>query len=62
MPFSGTKHHDDAQTVQQPVSQDKDEAIAIVGEHGHTVDPAVVARAVRKIDWFLIPAMVVGCR
>lgn len=39
----------------------KDEAIAMVGEQGHTVDPAVVARAVRKIDWFLIPAMIFGC-
>jgi hypothetical protein len=40
----------------------KDEAIAMVGEQGHIVDPAVVARAVRKIDWFLIPAMIFGCK
>jgi hypothetical protein len=40
---------------------EKDEAIAIVGEQQNTVDPAVVARAVRKIDWFLIPAMIFGC-
>ncbi|KAI0895274.1 MFS general substrate transporter [Annulohypoxylon nitens] len=39
---------------------DKDVAIAMVGEEGHAVDPAVVRRAVRKIDWFLIPAMTVG--
>lgn len=39
----------------------KDEAIAMVGEERHVVDPAVEARAVRKIDWFLIPAMIVGC-
>lgn len=39
----------------------KDEAIAMVGEHQHDIDPAVVARAVRKIDWFLIPAMIFGC-
>ncbi|KAK4158366.1 major facilitator superfamily domain-containing protein [Chaetomidium leptoderma] len=39
---------------------EKDEAIAMVGEQGHAVDPAVVARAVRKIDWFLIPAMIFG--
>ncbi|OTA54511.1 MFS general substrate transporter [Hypoxylon sp. EC38] len=39
---------------------DKDVAIAIVGEEGHAVDPVVVHRAVRKIDWFLIPAMTVG--
>lgn len=40
---------------------DKDVAIAMVGEEGHVVDPIVVQRAVRKIDWFLIPAMTVGC-
>lgn len=40
----------------------KDEAIAMVGEQEHAVDPAVVARAVRKIDWFLIPSMIVGCK
>ena len=39
----------------------RDEAIAIVGEEQHTIDPVVVARAVRKIDIFLIPAMIVGC-
>lgn len=39
----------------------KDEAIAMVGEQPHHVDPAVQARAVRKIDLFLIPAMIVGC-
>jgi hypothetical protein len=39
----------------------KDEAIAMVGEQEHAVDPAVVARAVRKIDWFLIPVMIFGC-
>ncbi|KAI1103739.1 MFS general substrate transporter [Jackrogersella minutella] len=38
----------------------KDIAIAMVGEEGHVVDPVVVQRAVRKIDWFLIPAMTVG--
>lgn len=41
---------------------DKDVAIAMVGEEGHVVDPVVVQRAVRKIDWFLIPAMTVGCK
>jgi hypothetical protein len=39
----------------------KDEAMAIVGEQEHALDPAVVARAVRKIDFFLIPAMIFGC-
>lgn len=40
----------------------KDEAMAMVGEEEHNLDPAVVARAVRKIDWFLIPAMIFGCK
>lgn len=39
----------------------KDEAIAIVGEERHAIDPIVAARAVRKIDMFLIPAMIIGC-
>ncbi|SPQ26862.1 98ac46a9-53b3-4fc8-b764-45c418df2c43 [Thermothielavioides terrestris] len=38
----------------------KDEAMAMVGEQEHAIDPVVVARAVRKIDWFLIPAMIFG--
>ncbi|WZH42358.1 major facilitator superfamily domain-containing protein [Fusarium acuminatum] len=38
----------------------KDEAIAIVGEEQHAIDPIVAARAVRKIDMFLIPAMIIG--
>ncbi|CAJ0555248.1 Ff.00g053130.m01.CDS01 [Fusarium sp. VM40] len=38
----------------------KDEAIAIVGEERHAIDPIVAARAVRKIDMFLIPAMIIG--
>lgn len=37
-----------------------DDALAIVGEVPLDVDPVVAARAVRKIDWFLIPAMIVG--
>ncbi|KAK4100554.1 MFS general substrate transporter [Parathielavia hyrcaniae] len=41
-------------------SSAKDEAIAMVGEHEHALDPVIVARAVRKIDWFLIPAMIFG--
>lgn len=39
---------------------DKDIAIAMVGEHRRAIDPAIEARVVRKIDWFLIPAMSVG--
>jgi hypothetical protein len=40
----------------------KDEALVMVGEHQQALDPVVVARAIRKIDWFLIPAMVFGCQ
>ncbi len=43
-------------------SSGKDDAMAMVGEQRHAIDPAVAARAVRKIDWFLIPAMIVGCK
>ncbi|KAL2752322.1 hypothetical protein ACRALDRAFT_1037068 [Sodiomyces alcalophilus JCM 7366] len=32
----------------------------MVGEQQHAYDPAVAARAVRKIDWFLMPAMFFG--
>lgn len=39
---------------------EKDEAMAMVGEQSHAIDPLVAARAVRKIDWFLIPVMVFG--
>lgn len=38
-----------------------DDALAMVGTHSQPYDPAVAARAVRKIDWFLIPAMIFGC-
>ncbi|KAJ5002779.1 hypothetical protein K4K48_012890 [Colletotrichum sp. SAR 10_66] len=37
-----------------------DDALAMVGTHTQDFDPAVAARAVRKIDWFLIPAMIFG--
>lgn len=34
--------------------------MAMVGEQQHAVSPEVVNRAVRKIDWFLMPAMIFG--
>ncbi|KAB8292923.1 hypothetical protein EYC80_007288 [Monilinia laxa] len=46
--------------VLQSLDQDKDIAIAIVGERRHEIDPAIEARVVRKIDWFLVPAMFIG--
>ncbi len=39
---------------------DQDVAMALVGEHAHAVDPAVEARVIRKIDRFMIPAMIIG--
>lgn len=42
------------------VSLDKDVAIGLVGTHAQEIDPVVEARVLRKIDWFLIPAMIVG--
>ncbi|EUC37794.1 hypothetical protein COCCADRAFT_84697 [Bipolaris zeicola 26-R-13] len=42
------------------VSQEKDLAISLVGEHAQEIDPAIEARVLKKVDWFLIPAMIVG--
>jgi hypothetical protein len=39
----------------------QDVAIAMVGEERHAIDPAIVARARRKTDLVLIPAMTIGC-
>lgn len=39
----------------------QDDAVAIVGEQKHAIDPEVASRVVHKIDCFLIPAMVIGC-
>lgn len=56
-------HDTDRAEVGLPaVAADKDEAIAIVGEHQNDIDPVVAARAVRKTDLFLIPAMIIGCQ
>jgi hypothetical protein len=39
---------------------EKDVAVALVGENAREIDAHVEARVLSKIDWFLIPAMVVG--
>ncbi|RYP92819.1 hypothetical protein DL770_001099 [Monosporascus sp. CRB-9-2] len=39
---------------------EKDVAMEMVGTESHAIDPVVIASAVRKIDWFLIPAMMFG--
>ncbi|KAH5460249.1 hypothetical protein HBI30_028880 [Parastagonospora nodorum] len=50
--------------VEAPVltsaSTGKDVAITLVGEHAQAIDPAIEARVLRKIDVFLMPAMIVG--
>ncbi len=50
----------DLEDATRVAADDEDVAIAIVGVHHHALDPAVEARVVRKIDWFLVPAMTVG--
>ncbi|APA14406.1 hypothetical protein sscle_12g091760 [Sclerotinia sclerotiorum 1980 UF-70] len=56
-PVLGNSQHELASSSSD---QDKDIAIAIVGEHRHEIDPAIEARVIRKIDWFLVPAMFIG--
>lgn len=41
-------------------NEDRDVAMALVGERRQEFDPAVEVRVVRKIDLFLVPAMVFG--
>ena len=41
-------------------SLDKDVAMGLVGEHAQEIDAEMEKRVLRKIDLFLIPAMVVG--
>ncbi|PKS11283.1 hypothetical protein jhhlp_003045 [Lomentospora prolificans] len=52
--------NDAERAPQGTFDRDKDEAIAMVGDQQNEIDPAVAARAVRKTDLFLIPAMIVG--
>jgi hypothetical protein len=49
----------DDTVLNQP--SDKDDAAILVGEVQHAIDPVIEARALKKIDWFLIPAMICGC-
>ena len=52
--------HRDAEFSASEVSLEKDDAIGLVGEHAQEIDPVVEARVLKKIDLFLIPAMIVG--
>lgn len=51
---------DEVESGENSASHEKDLAIGLVGEHAQEIDPEVEARVLRKIDWFLIPAMIVG--
>ena len=50
----------DAETALDATATDKDLAINLVGERAQDIDPEIEAKVLRKIDWFLIPAMIVG--
>jgi len=52
--------HGDPESGASSLSLDKDVAIRLVGEHAQEIDPEVEARVLKKIDLFLIPAMIVG--
>jgi hypothetical protein len=41
-------------------SLEKDLATTLVGQHATPIDPELERRVVRRIDWFLMPAMIVG--
>jgi hypothetical protein len=53
-------HDHDAEFNASSISLEKDVALGLVGEHARDIDPEVEARVISKIDWFLIPAMIVG--
>jgi hypothetical protein len=42
------------------MSLERDDAAKLVGERAQDIDPDVAKRVLGKIDWFLIPAMIVG--
>ncbi|KAF2461991.1 major facilitator superfamily domain-containing protein [Lineolata rhizophorae] len=50
----------DVENGSSTASIDKDIAYVFAGTHAHAIDPVVEKRVLRKIDWFLIPAMIVG--
>lgn len=56
----GTEHASQHRVPEDINNGDTDLAFAYVGETAHDVDRALERRVVRKIDWFLIPAMIMG--
>jgi hypothetical protein len=58
---SNPQHGDvEVATNTTPAAPDKDVASNLVGDRAQEIDPETEARVLRKIDWFLIPAMIVG--
>lgn len=43
-------------------NKEADEAIALAGEQERPIDPVVAKRVLRKLDWFFMPAMTIGCK
>lgn len=60
IPTSEEKAPVTVQDSPRPASPSQDVAAEIVGEHAQEIDPELQRRVLRKIDWYLIPAMVLG--
>jgi hypothetical protein len=58
-PSSAAQDHD-GEFNASSISLEKDIALGLAGEHARDIDPEVEKRVLRKIDVFLIPAMIVG--
>ena len=41
-------------------TEDGDDAVKLVGEQAHHIDHCVVKKAVRKMDMFFLPTMILG--
>lgn len=39
---------------------DKDAALAVVSDVAQEIDPVIGKRVLRKIDWYFMPAMLIG--
>lgn len=60
IPSTGTVSGGHDHHAHRIVGKDQDIATELVGEQSQEIDPALEARVVRKIDWFLIPVMIFG--
>jgi hypothetical protein len=50
----------DPESSPSAISKGDDIAIGLVGSQAQEIDPAMEAKVLLKIDWFLIPTMIVG--